>query len=95
MENPLYKLVIPDGVAELIRVLHPHLKQKIKVSLKIILTNPHAGKALKDELGGLRSFRVSRLRIIYRVQRRRVELIAIGPRDRIYEETFLLLKKEK
>ena len=95
MENPLYKLVIPDGVAELIRGLHPHLKQKIKVSLKIIFTNPHAGKALKDELEGMRSFRVSRLRIIYRVQRQRVEVIAIGPRDRIYEETFLLLKKEK
>jgi mRNA interferase RelE/StbE len=95
MEQRLYKLVIPDGAAKLIRGLHPHLKQKIKGSLKIILANPQAGKALKDELEGLRSFRVSRFRVIYRVQRRRVEVIAIGPRKRIYEETFLLLNKEK
>jgi mRNA interferase RelE/StbE len=63
-----YKLVIPDGVANLIRGLHPHLKQKIKWSLKIILANPQAGKALKDELEGLISFQVSRLRVIYRAQ---------------------------
>ena len=95
MEKPLYKLGIPDSVAELVRGLHPHLKQKIKASLKIILNNPHAGKALKDELAGLRSFRVSRFRVIYRVRRRCVDVVAIGPRERIYEETFLLLKKRE
>lgn len=95
MKQLIYKLRVPDDVAELVRNMHPHLKKKIKASLQIILSNPNSGKALKDELTGLRSFRVSRLRIIYRVsQRKQIEIIAIGPRERIYEETFRILNKK-
>jgi len=81
-------------VAEFIRGMHPHLKRKMKASLKIIVSNPSKGKALKDELSELRSFRVSRFSIIYRIQRNIVEIVAIGPRERIYQETFLILRKE-
>jgi len=81
-------------VAEFIRGMHPHLKRKMKASLKIIVSNPSEGKALKDELSELRSFRVSRFRIIYRVHSDVVEIVTIGPRERIYEETFLILRKE-
>ena len=81
-------------MVEFIRGMHPNLKRRIKASLNIILSNPSEGKALKDELSGLRSFRVSRFRIIYRIQRNIVEIGAIGPRERIYEETFLILSKE-
>jgi len=63
-------------------------------SIKIVLSNPNEGKALKDELAELRSFRVGRPRIIYRAERNVVEIVAIGSRERIYEETFLILKKE-
>jgi mRNA interferase RelE/StbE len=93
MKQPVYRLRIPDNVAKLVRGIHPHLKRKIKASFRLILSNPNEGKALKDELAGLRSFRVSRFRIIYRVQKNVVEIVAIGPRERIYEETFLILKK--
>ncbi len=94
MKQTDYRLRIPDSVAELVRGMHPHLKKKIKASLRRILLNPDEGKSLKDELAGLRSFRVGRLRIIYRLQRNVVEIVAVGPRGRIYEETFLILKKE-
>jgi len=51
---------------------------------------------LMDERSGLRSFRVSSFRIIYRIKEpRRIELVAVGPRDRIYEETFRNIRKEK
>lgn len=90
----MYKIRVPHRVRELVREMHPNLKGKIKASMKIVLSNPNEGKALKDELAGLRSFRVGRLRIIYRVERNVVEIVAIGPRERIYEETFLILKKE-
>jgi mRNA interferase RelE/StbE len=93
MKQPVYRLRIPDNVAKLVRGIHPHLKRKIKASFRLILSNPNERKALKDELAGLRSFRVSRFRIIYRVQKNVVEIVAIGPRERIYEETFLILKK--
>lgn len=96
MKQPIHKLRVPDDVAGLVRKMHPDLKKKIKASLQIILYNPETGKALKDELEGLRSFRVSKFRIVYRIlSEKLIEIIAIGPRERIYEETFLILKKER
>lgn len=90
----MYKLRIPDEIAALIRSLHPLLKRKIRASLQIIVSDPHAGKALKDELIGLSSFRVGRLRIIYRISdKKEIEIIAVGPRDRIYEETLRIMKR--
>jgi mRNA interferase RelE/StbE len=94
MKRVLYKIRIPDSVAQFLREMHPHLKKKVKESLKIILSDPDEGKALKDELSGLRSFRVGRFRIIYRVADNIVEIVAIGPRERIYEETYRILKRE-
>jgi mRNA interferase RelE/StbE len=91
-----YKLLVPDDIAELIRTMHPHLKKKVKASLQIILSDSLSGKALKDELMGLRSFRVGKIRIIYRISRKKqIEVVAVGPRERIYEETFRLLNKGK
>jgi mRNA interferase RelE/StbE len=90
----MYKLVVPKDVRELIRTMHPFLKKKVKASLKIILSEPYSGKALMDELSGLRSFRISSFRIIYRIKGpEQIELIAIGPRERIYEETFRIIQK--
>jgi len=91
----MYKLRVPDHLAEFIRGLHPEIKRKIKGSLKNIATEPNSGKPLKEELEGLRSFRVSRFRIIYRIaEPREIQIIAIGPRGRIYEETYRLIRKE-
>jgi mRNA interferase RelE/StbE len=93
MPEKHHKLLVPDEVAELIRTLHPHIKKKVKASLQIILSDPHSGKSLKNELTGLKSFRASKFRIIYRMGKGRVvELVAIGPRERIYEETYRLIK---
>lgn len=95
MRQGQYRLNVPDEVARIVRSLHPGLKRKVKSSLQIILKEPGSGKALKDELAGLRSFRVGRFRIIYRISsRNRIDLVALGPRVRIYEETYRILKKE-
>jgi len=91
----MYKLKIPDELVALIRALHPYIKRKIKASLKTILSDPYSGKVLRDELVGLMSFRVSRLRIVYRISNKKeIEIVAIGPRERIYEKTFQIIKKE-
>ena len=95
MKQPLHRLRVPDGVADLVRGMHPTLKRKTRATLKTILSDPSSGKALKDELAGLRCFRVGSFRIIYRVMRKVVEIVAIGPRERIYEETYRLLKRER
>ena len=94
--NPAqYKIKTSDEIANLIRGTHPYLKKKIRSALTIIVNNPDIGKSLKDELTGLKSYRVSTFRIIYRISSRQcIELIAIGPRKTIYEETYRLIKKE-
>jgi mRNA interferase RelE/StbE len=92
----MYKLVVPKDVRELIKTMHPSLKKKVKASLRIILSESSSGKTLMDELSGLRSFRISSFRIIYRIKEpEQVELVAIGPRERIYEETFRIIQKEE
>ena len=75
--------------------MHPSLKKKAKASLKIILSEPYSGKTLMEELSGLRSFRVSSFRIIYRIKEpEQIELVVIGPRERIYEKTFRMIQKK-
>ncbi len=95
MSRVVYRLRAPPQIAALIGGLHPKIKEKVRSALALILANPLSGKALKDELDGLRSFRVSRIRIVYRIATGRVvELVAIGPRERIYEETYRLIAKK-
>lgn len=96
MKKTFYKLRIPDSVAEFIRGMHPHLKKKIRESLQTILDDPNSGKYLKDELAGLWSFRVSKFRIVYRIaEGKHIEVIAVGPRKHIYEETFRIISREQ
>lgn len=82
------RLRVPDDVAGLIRGLHPDLKRKIRSALDDVLADPAVGKALRDELAGLRTCRVARFRIVYRVVGTIVEIVAVGPRRTIYEETW-------
>ena len=92
----MHRLVVPREIQEVIRKMHPDLKKKVKASLKMILSDPHSGKELMDDLSALRSFRVGSFRIIYRIENpEQIELVAIGPRARIYEITFRLVRKKK
>jgi mRNA interferase RelE/StbE len=82
------RLKVPDDVAALIRGLHPDLKRKVRSALGDLVADPEIGKLLRDELAGLRSCRVSRFRIIYRVAATAIEIVAVGPRGTIYQETW-------
>jgi len=96
MKRVTYKLRVPDSVAECLCHMHPYLKKKVKSALQQIMTEPFSGKELKEELQGLRSFRVSRFRVIYRISgKQEIELVAVGPRKTIYEETYHLIKSTK
>ena len=87
---------MPNDLVRMIRSLHPELKRKLKSSLSAITRDPWLGTSLRDELEGLRSYHVSRFRIIYRIsaEGRALEIVAIGPRARIYEETLRLVTRE-
>jgi mRNA interferase RelE/StbE len=92
-----YRLVIPPHVEQIILHLAPNLKKKIRNALDAIREEPHLGKALRDELRGLWSYRVSRYRIIYRIHHRRIEIqvIDLGLRNLIYEHVLEVMRKEK
>jgi len=91
-----YRFRAAQSLIQLIRSLHPDLRRKVRAGIDAIREDPSAGKELRDDLGGLRSLRVGRFRIIYRIAGRRViELIDVGPRRTIYEETFRLIRRER
>lgn len=92
----MHLIRIPDDVVELVRHMHPRLKTLIRTSLKSLLQNPYNGKSLRDELEGLRSLWAKKFRIIYRLTSAKdIEIIAIGPRRHIYEETFRIIRQDK
>ena len=89
------KLRVPDEIVALIKGCHPQLKRKIRAGMQHIVTEPESGKSLKDELGGLKSYRISRFRIIYRISSKHtIDVVAVGPRKTIYEETYRIIRKE-
>ena len=89
------KLRVPDEIVALIRGCHPQLKRKIRAGLRDIVIEPEAGTSLKEELGGVRSYRISSFRIIYRLSSKQIiDVVAIGPRKTIYKETYRIIKKE-
>ncbi|MEK6776737.1 MAG: type II toxin-antitoxin system RelE/ParE family toxin [bacterium] len=95
MKNKAYRIRVTDDVVALIRGMHPELKKKVKSAFEILSAEPDSGKALKNELEGLMSFRVSRFRIIYRVfKKRQIEVVAIGPGMSIYKETLRMIRRE-
>jgi mRNA-degrading endonuclease RelE of RelBE toxin-antitoxin system len=66
----------------------------MRAGVDVIREDPSLGKALHDDLDGLRSFRVGRSRIIYRtVGQSLIEVIAVGPRRTIYEDTLRRLRR--
>lgn len=79
---------MPPHVAEVIRSLHPDLKQLIKPAIRAIVANPECGEPLKRELDGLRKYHVRRLRIVYAVDQKKriIRLMAVGHRQSVYEE---------
>ena len=91
MPTPM-RIKLPLEVAGVVRSLHPNIKRKIRSALETIQADPMSGKQLRGELSGYRSFRVGKLRIIYREKDRIIEVVAIGPHEVIYLETTLLLR---
>lgn len=93
--HPQIKLRVPGEIVAFIRGCHPQLKRKIRAGLQHIVTEPESGKSLKDELEGLRSYQVSRFRIIYRISSKQtIDIVTVGPRKTIYEETYRIIKTE-
>lgn len=85
-----------DDVSSFIRTLHPILKKRVHAALHEIRKDPACGKQLQDELEGYRSLRVGKFRIVCRqTLRKEIEIVTVGPRRTIYEETVRLIAKKE
>jgi mRNA interferase RelE/StbE len=71
------------------------MKRKVRAALTDILADPDCGKPLEGELKGLWSLRVARYRVIYRPDDAGADVVAIGPRSTIYEETARLIRRDR
>jgi len=89
-----FRLVIAQAVREVITHLPPQLKHKVKAALQSLADNPYQAKALKDDLQGLRSFRITSSRVILRIDGSKVEVVAFGPRRNIYERAATELRQK-
>ena len=86
-------LVVRDDLREMIRHLPPSLKAKVHYALEEILRDHSSGKAPRDEMAGLHSYRIGELRIIYRPEGSAIALITVGPRKTVYQKAALELKQ--
>jgi mRNA-degrading endonuclease RelE of RelBE toxin-antitoxin system len=88
-----YRIEMPRVLRDLVRHLPSELKAKLKATLRSISDDPYHAKELRDELAGLRSYRVARSRVIYRIVGSMVQIVALGPRADIYERAAAELSK--
>lgn len=90
-----YVVRIPPEVEAVVRRLHPGMKGLIRRALEELETDPYLGKPLRDQLKGLFSLRVSRYRIVYRIEARevRIEVVDVAERKVVYQRVAALLKR--
>lgn len=88
-----YRARYTPEAAAIIRTLHPTVKAAVRRGIDELMKAPLAGHELQFELSGFRSFRVSRYRIIYRINEDHscIEIHYVGPRRDIYESFRELL----
>lgn len=83
-----WRLTITPKVQTALRTFAPETKRYIRESFDEIRKDPFSGKLLRDELAGFYSFRAKRFRVVYQIGGHTVTVIviAVGPREIVYEE---------
>ena len=83
-----WRFFITPKVQAALRTFPPETKRYIREAFGEIRSDPWIGKPLRDELEGFHSFRAKRFRIVYQIRRHEITIvvIAVGPRETIYEE---------
>ncbi|MBI4433109.1 MAG: type II toxin-antitoxin system RelE/ParE family toxin [Candidatus Omnitrophica bacterium] len=90
-----YFLGLQEKEREFLRSLPPDLKKKIRSGLDAILSDPFSGKALIEDLHGLRSYRIGDLRIIYKIDHTAINIVVVGPRKTIYQKALFEIRRSK
>ena len=87
------EVILAPEIREIVRVLHPTTKRKVQAAIEAVRATPEVGDELTGELAGLRRLRIGRMRIVYRVQGRQIQIVAIGPRATIYFDLSVRSRK--
>ena len=69
---------------KVLEALDARLQEQLKAALRELSTNPLLGKKLKGEFEGLRSYRLSTFRIIYRLSELAVDVDVLDHRKHVY-----------
>ena len=83
-----FSLVYTREARKNVAKMDPSIQQVIRRALEALAINPYKGKQLSYELSGLRSFRTSDYRIIYRIKDMEliIIVISVGHRKEIYKK---------
>lgn len=92
-----YRARFTTEAAARIRRLHPDIKKQIRSAIDELGQFPLTGHMLQDELSGLRSHRLGKYRVIYRIneEERTIDILLVGPRRDIYEELRTRLLRDQ
>ena len=88
------RVFLSENIRDQVCHLPPNLKKKIRNAFDEILTNPSIGKALEEELAGLLSYKLGRVRIVYKITHPEITIVAMGPRKTIYEKVIFELRRK-
>ena len=80
--------------AKAIRKLDPGTRAQVRAAIERLAEDPTRGKPLQLTLKGLRSWRTSDWRIVYRVAEAQIEIliVAVGHRRDVYDQIRERLK---
>lgn len=87
------EVILAPEIREILRVLHPTTKRKVRAAIEVLRETPDIGDELTRELSGLRRLRVGRLRVVYRIQAKQIQVVTIGPRSTIYVDLAARTRK--
>ena len=81
-----WKIRFTNRAARALRKLDPELRRRVRAAIDALRDEPERGKPLQLTLKGLRSWRTGDFRIVYRIDRGRIEIlvIALGHRRDVY-----------
>lgn len=82
-----YRVRLLPELQDTVAHLAPVVKQRLRTCLRLLETNPLAGKPLNEELTEFRSYPIPPYRVVYHLEgsQRVVQMVAIGLRPTVYD----------
>jgi len=83
-----------ETAAKAIKKLDPTVRERVRAAIDALREDPHRGKPLQLTLKGLYSWRTGDWRIVYRIERQRIEVVhaTVGHRREVYTRVRSLLR---